>query len=373
MIKGMDVSTLLELTELGVSYYDVTDCDNEKKYRKRELLDILKSYGFTSIRLRLWHHPYTEDHIPYGAGTNDLERTIKLLHMAKDKGFSVLLSIHYSDFWADPGKQRKPKAWESMNEAELEQAVYEYTVSVMEAFRKEKVMPDIVQVGNELSNGLLWPEGKTPNYDAIQKFVNAGIRGVRKVSDQTEIMLHLDNGGNNRLYREWFDAFLDGGEAFDYIGLSYYPFWHGSLQELYSNMQDIALRYGKKLMIAEVSMGHTMEDYAAYEKLPSDQRKGMATSRELAAKVPFSMTPRGQCDFMRALMDCIKAVPEEKGCGFYYWEGGWIPVPGSGWATPGALAYIKEKGPGGNEWANQAVFDYEGHILPVMQEIRDYL
>lgn len=368
MIKGMDVSTLLELSELGAVYYDKRD----REYVKREFLDILKSYGFTSLRLRLWHDPYTEDGIAYGAGTNDLERTIKMLHMAKDKGFSVLLSIHYSDFWADPGKQRKPKAWEGMDEEALERAVYDYTVSVMEAFRRENVLPEIVQVGNELSNGLLWPEGKRPNYSAIRRFVNAGIRGVRAVSDQTEIMLHLDNGGNNALYREWFDAFMDGGADFDYIGLSYYPFWHGSLEELSANMQDIALRYQKKLMIAEVSMGHTMEDYAEYEKLKKAERKGMATRAELAAKVSFPMTHQGQCDFMTALMDCIKAVPQDKGCGFYYWEGGWIPVAGSGWATPGALSYIKEAGPGGNEWANQAVFDYEGRILPVMQTIRDY-
>ena len=185
-------------------------------------------------------------------------------------------------------------------------------------------------------------------------------------------MLHLDNGGNNALYREWFDAFTDGGEDFDYIGLSYYPFWHGSLEDLSANMQDIAQRYGKKLMIAEVSMGHTMADYAEYEKLEAHERRGMATRPELAAKVPFPMTYQGQCDFMKALMDCVKAVPDNKGCGFYYWEGGWIPVKGSGWATPGALDYIKEVGPGGNEWANQAVFDYDGRVLPVMSVIRDY-
>lgn len=368
MIKGMDVSTLLELLELGVKYYDVVD----GKYIERDFLDILKSYGFSSVRLRLWHNPYTEDGIPYGAGTNDLKRTIQMLHGVKDKGFSVLLCIHYSDFWADPGKQRKPKAWADYDNEQLTEAVYEYTVSVMEALKKEEVLPEIVQVGNELSNGLLWPNGKAPNYDAIRSFVNAGIRGVRKVSDKPEIMIHLDNGGNNALYREWFDAFSDGGEDFDYIGLSYYPFWHGSLEDLSANMRDIAQRYGKKLMIAEVSMGHTMEDYAAYEKLEAHERKGMATRPELAAKVPFPMTHQGQCDFMKALMDCVKAVPDKKGCGFYYWEGGWIPVAGSGWATPGALAYIKEAGPCGNEWANQAVFDYDGRVLPVMSVIRDY-
>lgn len=368
MIKGMDISTLLEVEALGARYYDRTD----DGYVRRELLDILKDYGFDSVRLRLWHTPYSADAAPYGAGTNDLERTVRMAKRAKEKGFSVLLDIHYSDFWTDPGKQIKPKAWKDYDDARLVQAVYTYTAEVMERLKAESAAPDMVQVGNELSNGLLWPNGRTPAYDKIQMFVNAGIRGVRKVDSSIPVMLHLDNGGNNALYREWFDHFMDGGEEFEYIGLSYYPFWHGTLQMLSDNMNDIAVRYRKKLIVAEVSMGFTMEDYAAYEKLPAGERKGMATKPALAAKVPYPMTKQGQCDFMQDLMQVIKDVPDGAGCGFYYWEGAWIPVAGSGWATKESLEYMQDPGPCGNEWANQALFDYEGRILPAMRVIRDF-
>ena len=186
-------------------------------------------------------------------------------------------------------------------------------------------------------------------------------------------MIHLDNGGNNELYRTWFDEyFKNGGADFEYIGLSYYPFWHGTLEMLKDNMNDIAVRYHKKLIIAEVSMGHTMEDYQEYEKLPDHLRKGMATKPELAAKVPYPMSPEGQSDFMAAILKCIKEVPEGLGRGFFYWEPAWIPVPGSQWATKEACEYMNEKGPGGNEWANQALFDYEGNALPALEMIRDF-
>lgn len=229
-----------------------------------------------------------------------------------------------------------------------------------------------MQVGNELTNGTLWPLGKKPNYDNLARFISAGIRGVKAVDAQMPIMLHLDNGGNNEMYRDWFDHYMERGEDFDIIGLSYYPFWHGSLEELKNNMNDLAVRYGKELVIAEVSMGFTMEDYAEYEKLGPDERKGYATKPELAAKVPFPMTKEGQKDFLHALFDVIKQVPDGKGKGYFYWEAAWIPVPGSGWATEGALEYIEEKGPCGNEWANQALFDYEGNALPALEIVRDY-
>lgn len=368
MIKGMDISMLAELEELGTVYYD----KSENGPVQKDYLTILREYDFDSVRLRLWNDPYSEDGKPYGAGTNDLERTITLARRAKERGFSVLLDLHYSDFWADPGKQFKPKAWRSYDDAQLTEAVYDYTVEVLQKLKEENVLPDMVQVGNELSNGLLWPNGRTPNYDAIRTFVNAGIRGVRKVAPDIPVMIHLDNGGNNALYREWFDHFMDGGEPFEYIGLSYYPFWHGTQKQLFDNMNDIAVRYGKKLIIAEVSMGFTLEDYASYEKLEPSERKGMAAKPALAEKVEYPMTKEGQCAFMSDLLKGMSEVAGNACSGFYYWEGGWIPTPGSGWATKESLEYIEDPGPCGNEWANQAVFDYDGNILPVMDVIRDY-
>ena len=361
-IKGMDVSSLKELEELGAKYY----MDGKEK----GILEILKAYGVNSIRLRLWNDPYSESGVPYGAGTSDLNTTMELARRVLDMGFGFLLDIHYSDFWADPGKQRIPKAWRGMNAEELERAVYDFTRSTLIALRETDTFPTLIQVGNELSNGLLWPYGKVPNYDNIARFINAGIRAVRSVDQEIPIMLHLDNGGNNALYREWFDEFMKRGEDFQIIGLSYYPFWHGTLQQLEDNMRDISGRYGKELIVAEVSMGHTLEDYKDYEKLSDEQRKGMAAKPELAAKIEYPMTHQGQCEFMQDFLTRIAGI---KGCrGFYYWEPGWLPVPGSGWANEEALAYIEEKGPGGNEWANQALFDYDGNALPALKTIKDF-
>lgn len=363
-VKGMDLSTLLELERCGAKYYDNGE--------ERDLLAIMKSYDVDTIRIRLWNDPWSETGESYGAGENDLKTSLEIAKRVMAAGFGVLLNFHYSDFWADPGKQIKPKAWADYGVKELEQAVYDYTLESMQTFLDAGVNITMVQVGNELSNGLLWPEGKVPNYDNIATFVNAGIRAVRKADAAIPVMIHLDNGGNNALYREWFDNFTKRGEDFEIIGLSYYPFWHGSLQMLNDNMNDIAERYGKDLVIAEVSMGYTMEDYKNYEKLSDEERKGYATRPALVEKIEYPMTKQGQYDFMEDFLNRISHIKGGKGKGFFYWEPAWIPVPGSGWATPASLKYMNDPGPCGNEWANQALFDYDGNALPTLALIRDF-
>lgn len=363
-VKGMDLSTLLELERCGAKYYDNGE--------ERDLLAIMKSYDVDTIRIRLWNDPWSETGESYGAGENDLKTSLEIAKRVTTAGFGVLLNFHYSDFWADPGKQIKPKAWADYGVKELEQAVYDYTLESMQTFLDAGVNITMVQVGNELSNGLLWPEGKVPNYDNIATFVNAGIRAVRKADAAIPVMIHLDNGGNNALYREWFDNFTKRGEDFEIIGLSYYPFWHGSLQMLNDNMNDIAERYGKDLVIAEVSMGYTMEDYKNYEKLSDEERKGYATRPALVEKIEYPMTKQGQYDFMEDFLNRISHIKGGKGKGFFYWEPAWIPVPGSGWATPASLKYMNDPGPCGNEWANQALFDYDGNALPTLSLIRDF-
>lgn len=369
-VKGMDLSTLLELERLGAKYYDGG--------KERDILDIMKDYDVDTIRLRIWNDPWGENHESYGAGENDVPTTLEIAKRVSDKGLGVLMNFHYSDFWADPGKQIKPKAWEGMSVAELTQAVYDFTFDTMELFKKEGVNITMVQVGNELSNGLLWPEGKIDvdagigEYDNIAAFVSAGIRAVRKSNPDIPVMIHLDNGGNNELYRRWFDNYVARGEDFDLIGLSYYPFWHGTMDQLINNMNDMAKRYHKDLIIAEVSMGYTMEDYKAYEKLSDSERKGYATKPSLVEKIEFPMTREGQADFMRTLLSRLETVAEQRARGFFWWEPAWIPVPGSGWATPASLEYMHDPGPCGNEWANQALFDYDGNALPTLAVIRDY-
>lgn len=406
-IKGMDISTLLEEERCGAHYYDDgKECD---------LLDILQKYGVNSVRLRLWNDPYgdiadekccepvgTNGRLKYGAGTNDIDTLIELAGRAKAHGMSVLLDFHYSDFWADPGKQYPPKSWRSLDAQGLVNAVYEYTRGVMQTMKEKDLLPYMVQVGNELTNGCCWPLGSrdygrlqdrdntaVPYFNPILKdILTAGITAVRDAAPETIVMIHLDNGGNNALYREWFDGYFACEGAgllndianptsdFDVIGLSYYPFWHGNLAALESNLNDISTRYRKELVITEVSMGHTMEDYRKYE-LPEKERenggtdidslKGMATREELVKGLDYPMTPKGQADFMKHIGAIISKVPEELCRGYYYWEPAWIPVPGCGWATEASLEYIHDKGPCGNEWANQALFDYSGNVLEAMK------
>ena len=368
-IKGMDLSTLDEVERCGGVFFDR---DEEGQTTEGDAMEILHKYGMNLLRLRLWNNPYDEEGNSFGAGTCDIDVVIRLAKRAKRLGIDWCLDLHYSDFWTDPGKQRLPRAWSNMSASELESAVYSFTAKTLARLEDENVIPGMVAVGNEITNGMLWPYGQKPNWDNLTRFINAGIRAVRDFSKDIAVMIHLDNGGNNEMYRDWFENyFSNGGADFDYMGLSYYPFWHGSLEDLRNNMNDMAVRVGKPMIVAEVSTGFTLEDYKEYEKLPDDRRKGMATKPELAAKVPYDMSPEGQRAFMHDIIELIKGVKDGLGCGFIYWEAAWIPVEGSEWASESAIRYMKEKGPGGNEWANQALFDYDGQALMALEEIRN--
>ena len=335
-----------------------------------ELYEILRRHGVNLIRLRLWNDPYDPNGKPYGAGTNDLPRTVELARRAKAAGLPWLLDFHYSDFWADPGKQYPPKAWAGMDAARLEQAVYDFTYETLSALKREGLLPAMAAPGNELTNGLLWPLGRTPNWANLVRFVSAGIRAIRDAAPQAEIMLHLDNGGNQAMYRDWFGRwFENGGADFDCIGLSYYPFWHGSLEALGANMTELAHRWGKPMIVAETSMAFTLEECCAYEGLSRSEKRGLAANEKTAAAVPYPCTPAGQAAFLAELWSVIRSVPGDLGRGFIWWEPAWLPVQGSGWSTEAGLAYVKEQGPGGNEWANQALFDYRGRALPALDTL----
>lgn len=363
--KGMDVSSLLEVEECGGTFLDGGV--------PGDALQILKGYGMNLIRLRLWNDPYTPEGKPYGAGTCDLPRMMILARRAKQLGVGWMLDLQYSDFWTDPGKQYPPKAWQGKTADELEQAVYDYTLSVLTVLRESNLMPEVVSVGNELSSGLLWPLGKHPNFDCIARFLSAGIRAVRRIDGSIPVMIHLDNGCRNGLFRDWFDRyFAAGGADFEYIGMSYYPFWHGTMEELRANLNDLATRYHKDLIVTETAAGFTLEDYQQREQLPDERRVGPAANAATVENILYPMTPEGQCQFMTELMETLQQVPEGHGKGFVYWEPAWLPVPGSEWANDLGRAYIGETRPGGNEWANQTLFDYDGNALPALEVIRDF-
>ena len=345
---------------------------DEGASRQEDALVILQRHGCNLIRLRLWNDPYSKDGEPYGAGTNDLPRTMELARRCKALGLPWLLDFHYSDFWADPGKQFPPKAWSSLDADGLAQAVYYYTRDTLETLKAQELLPAMVAVGNEISNGLLWPLGRVPNWSNIARFVSAGIRAAREADPGIKTMIHLDNGGWHGLYRSWFDSyFINGGARFDCIGLSYYPFWHGSLEDLRDNMHRLARTLGKPMIVTETSMAFTLAECHEREGLSRAEKRGLAANEKTAAGVPYPATPEGQSAFLRELWAVIRSVPNGLGRGLVWWEPAWLPVPGSGWTTPAGLAYVHEQGPGGNEWANQGLFDYDGRALPALTTLEE--
>jgi len=363
LIKGMDISSLCEVERCGGRFTD--------KGQPGDALEILHRYGTNMIRLRLWNDPYDEQGRPYGGGTCDLPCVMTLARRAKALGIGWMLDFQYSDFWTDPGKQLVPKAWRGLDARGLTSAVYQYTCSVLTVLKEANLTPDIVSVGNELSCGLLWPYGQYPNFRNIARFLSAGIRAVRRVTPGVPVMLHLDNGCRNGLFHDWFDHyFAEGGAEFEYMGMSYYPCWHGTMAELAANLNDLAVQYRKDLIVTETSAGFTLEDYAEREQMAAEDRVGPTANPETVNTELYPMTTEGQCRFMEELAATLRQVPDGRGKGFVYWEPAWLPVPGTEWAAAPGRAYIKTDKKGGNEWANQALFDYDGAALPALQTIK---
>lgn len=355
-IKGVDVSMLYELEELGGKYYD--------EGVEEDIFFIFKKYGVNAVRLRIWDNPYDEDGNPYGGGTNDYEKTVKMAKRAVDAGMEFVLDIHYSDFWTDPKKQLRPKAWMDYDKVELENKVYEYTHDLIMRLKKQDLKPSMIQIGNEITEGLLWPFGKLPDYAGMSRLLKKGIDAVRDIDENIQIILHLDLGGDNELYRNWFDKAVEHLLDFDIIGLSYYPYWHGTMEELVINMNDISKRYNKEVMVVETAYGFTTDHLNG---------SAMIFSEQLAQNVIYEPNPSGQMEFLRDLMTQIKQVHNEKGRGFFYWEPDWIPVTGSTWATKEGRAYIGDKAKGGNSWANQALFDFNGNALPALKMMKEFI
>ena len=325
------------------------------------------------VRIRLWNDPYDESGNSYGGGTNDLDKVMSLARRVVDAGMEWMLCLHYSDFWTDPGKQITPKAWQGLDVEGLALAVYDFTRGTLEKLKVEGVAPAMVAVGNEITAGLLWPLGKAPQFDNIARFINVGIQAVKETLPDAEIMLHLDCGGNNDACRQWFDRYLAaGGRDFDVIGLSYYPTWHGPLSGLQANLNDLAQRYQKDVMVVELGMPFSFADYYSYEGLTQEESRGMAAKASMRDRLEYPATPEGQAAFLREVLSFTRQIPAGRGRGVVWWEPAWLPVPGCGWAEQPGWEYVKEKGPGGNEWANQALFDYEGNVLPALQVIRDF-
>ncbi len=308
--KGVDISSLPQNREEGMQ---VRDFDGTAA----EPLSLLRKYGVNSVRLRIWKKP---ENVPESGGYCNLEHTLAMAKEIKAQGMHFLLDFHYSDFWADPSSQRKPKDWEGLGFEELEQAVYEYTKETLLALKQEGAMPDMVQIGNEIRSGLLFPDGELPDYVHMVRLVNAGIRGAREAAgeESMQVMIHLDQGGRYFYLKEWFSqAFAHGLEDFDIIGVSYYPFWHGSFPDLKDTLERLVKDYGKPVIVAETAYAWRRSRNGFIDEV-----------QEKIAGLPAS--PQGQAKELELMMNIVASLPEEKGLGVYYWEPLCIPQEGKG-------------------------------------------
>jgi arabinogalactan endo-1,4-beta-galactosidase len=264
-----------------------------------------------------------------------------------------MLDLHYSDSWADPGQQTKPAAWATLDFATLVDSVYMYTNAVIHRFRNEDLLPISVQIGNEITAGFLWDDGRVGweggEWDTPQQWVQftellssaiAGLHDSLPAEDQPKVILHVDSGGDNDRCRWFFDHVTAYGVDFDIIGLSYYPCWHGTLTNLETNLFDLAERYGKELQVVETSYPWTLEEY---DDLPNS----VSQPEQLLPGYPA--TPEGQEDFLRGLFAVIQEVPNALGIGLLYWEPAYLAI--DGYRSP-------------NE--NQTLFDFDGDALPAL-------
>lgn len=334
IMVGGDISFLAEIEDHGGVY---SDADGEK-----DLLLLMKQHGFDSIRLRLWHTP---------EGTySTLDQVRSMAARIDAAGLRFLLDIHYSDSWADPGKQNKPAAWVGLAFGALVDSVYQYSRDVIASLRSQGTVPFMVQIGNEISAGMLWPDGRVGGaYDTPAQWGNlvalleAARRGVLDAAPDAppEIAIHFGNGADNAACRWFFDHLVDRGLDFDAIGVSYYPAWHGTPTALRLNLADLTTRYDKAVHVLETAYPWTLD-------WVDETNNILGTEADLLQGYPATVA--GQSAFLRALRGILQYVPGDRDRGVYYWSPEWIAVEG----VPSA-------------WENATLFDFSGRMLTSME------
>ena len=242
---GADISFLPQLEETGIRFSD--------KGVPKDAIQILKDHGFNYVRLRIFNDPARDSGYSPGKGFCNLAYTLSMAKRIKSAGLKLLLDFHYSDDWADPGKQYKPAAWRNLSFAQLKNELYNFTKNVMDSLKAQGTVPDMVQVGNEINHGIVWPEGSVANIDNTAQLINAGIAAVKTIDPTVAIMLHVALGGQNDESVFFINNMLARGVHFDVIGESYYPKWHGTLEDLDYNLNDLARRYNKDVIVVEYS------------------------------------------------------------------------------------------------------------------------
>jgi arabinogalactan endo-1,4-beta-galactosidase len=314
------------------------------------------------MRLRIFREP-----IMVGSQVNDLAYTLELSQRIKNAGLGLLLDFHYSDGWADPGKQYIPAAWVDLPHEGLVGEVFQYTRDVIGAFREAGCLPDMIPVGNEINNGMLWDDGRvggefdTPEqWDRFAELVRAGLDGVRATcqpEDQVLTMIHHAYGGDQPGCKKFFDNLLARGAEFNLVGLSYYPFWHGTFDDLRHNLAHLAGGYGKDIVVVETGFPHRPQCLPD----PGDPDRHMLSLEASKTALPYPLSQEGQRDFLKELIRIIKDTPEGRGTGLFYWAPEHTEV--KGWEGPDEHDAA--------EWYPRALFDRDGEMTLGMTAFED--
>lgn len=381
-ITGADISSYLSVVDSGAVFYDFEG----NVLDRQGFFKFLADNGTNYVRIRVWNDPYDASGNGYGGGNNDLEKAKEMGVLATNAGMKVLIDFHYSDFWADPGKQTAPKAWKSMSVAEKEAAVYAYTKESVQYLIDSGVNVGMVQIGNETTSKFC---GES-NWTNICTLFNAGSKAVREVSEDIQVAIHFTNPERSGNYASLAKTLANNNVDYDVFASSYYPYWHGTISNLTSVLKNVADTYGKKVMVAETSWAFTLAD--------GDGHDNTVRVNNNDSNQPYDFTVQGQVSEISAVTKAVTDIGEA-GIGVFYWEAAWIPVQyaydengkkvssivdsnkkaweanGSGWASSYAAEYDPAdagKWFGGSAVDNQAWFDFTGHPLDTVK-VYDYI
>jgi arabinogalactan endo-1,4-beta-galactosidase len=352
-IMGVDISSILSLEKSGVVF-------RGEDGAVQDIFQLLAEAGVNYVRVRVWNNPFDADGHGYGGGNCDVTTAAEIGRRSAAHGMKLLVNFHYSDFWADPGKQFPPKAWQGMGAAEKAEALYAFTLLSLRTIAAAGADIGMVQIGNENNSGLAGAEG----FAAMCPLFAAGSRAVREFDPTVLVALHFANPETEGRYASIARVLHEAGVDYDVFASSYYPYWHGTLDNLAALLGDIAIRYNKRVMVAEVAYAYTFADGDGFGNTVSEGKASL--------EFPYPVSVHGQA---RAVRDVIATVAGlgDAGLGVFYWEPAWLPAPretwdtfGSGWATRYAAGYDPEDAGryyGGSAVDNQALFDFEGRPL----------